>query len=327
MEISAFELVVGDVVLLEAGNLVPADCRLIQGVNLRVQESALTGESEPVDKVSEPLRQEDIPLGDRLNMVFMGTATSYGRADALVVATGMDTELGRIAGMLQKVHREPTPLQRRLSQLGRWLAVAALVLVAIIFAIGLIRGESLRTMFLTAVSMAVAAVPEGLPAIVTIALAVGAQRMLRRQALIRKLPAVETLGSVTVICSDKTGTLTQNRMAVVMLDAAGHEIDLEEALRRGRPAPLATAEAGKASSLIADRPALALLVAGGALCNDSLLVSTGAEGDLHAIGDPTEEALTSGGPPRPDQGRTGESLPPSRGPCCSPCSLSRRCSM
>jgi Ca2+-transporting ATPase len=297
-EISARELVVGDVVLLEAGNLVPADCRLIESANLRVQESALTGESQPVEKMVDPLPQPEVPLADRLNMVFMGTAASYGRAEAVVVATGMDTELGRIAGMLQSVTREATPLQKRLSQLGRWLALAALILVAVIFAEGLIQGEGLRIMFLTAVSMAVAAVPEGLPAIVTIALSLGAQRMLRRQALIRKLPAVETLGSVTVICSDKTGTLTENRMTVVILDAAGHEVDLVETIQRGRPAPLSLSEAGQAAPLLLDKPAVALLVAGGALCNDSLLVTasvgqggaaTGSE--LRSLGDPTEGAL------------------------------------
>ncbi len=297
-EIPARDLVVGDIVLLEAGNLVPADCRLIESMNLRVQESALTGESEPVEKMIDPLPQLEVALADRLNMVFMGTAASYGRAAAVVVATGMDTELGRIAGMLQSVTREATPLQKRLSQLGRWLALAALVLVAIIFAEGLIQGEGIRIMLLTAVSMAVAAVPEGLPAIVTIALALGAQRMLRRQALIRKLPAVETLGSVTVICSDKTGTLTENRMTVVMLDAAGHEVDLVEAVERGHLAPLAVSEAGRAAPLLIDKPAVALLVAGGALCNDSLLVtaSGGQEGgsagnELRSIGDPTEGAL------------------------------------
>jgi P-type Ca2+ transporter type 2C len=297
-EVPASDLVVGDIVLLEAGNVVPADCRLIESANLRVQESALTGESESVEKVVEPLQHEGVPLGDQLDMVFMGTAASYGRAEALVVTTGMDTQLGRIAEMLQTVHRAPTPLQKRLAQLGRWLALAALVLVAIIFIEGLVQGESIRTMFLTAVSMAVAAVPEGLPAIVTIALSLGAQRMLRRHALIRKLPAVETLGSVTVICSDKTGTLTQNRMTVVMLGAAGGEVDLVEVLERGRPAPLAVSETGQDAPLITDKPALALLVAAGALCNDSLMVtaSVGDEGaashsELRAIGDPTEAAL------------------------------------
>ncbi len=306
-EIPASELVVGDLVLLEAGNLVPADCRVIETASLRAQESALTGESEPVEKMIDPIRQGEVPLGDQLNMVFMGTAVSYGRGLALVVATGMDTELGRIASMLQKVQHEPTPLQKRLRQLGRWLALAALVLVGIIFAEGLIRGEDLRTMFLTGVSMAVAAVPEGLPAMVTIALSLGAQRMLRRRALIRKLPAVETLGSVTVICSDKTGTLTQNRMTVVMLDAAGHEIDLVEVLKRGRPVPLAPDEAGRAAPLLDDAPSIALLVAAGALCNDSILLTSGAAdaspasagepdeagsaGELRALGDPTEAAL------------------------------------
>jgi Ca2+-transporting ATPase len=312
MEVSARDLVTGDLVLLEAGNMVPADCRLVESVNLRAQEAALTGESEPVEKIVEAIQQAEVPLGDQLNVLFMGTAVSYGRGVAVVVATGMDTELGRIAGMLQKVHRKPTPLQERLAQLGRWLALAALVLVAIIFAEGLIQGESVRTMFLTAVSMAVAAVPEGLPAIVTIALSLGAQRMLRRHALIRKLPAVETLGSVTVICSDKTGTLTQNRMTVVMLDAAGHEVDLVEVLSRGRPVPLAAGETGEAAALLDDAPSIALLVAGGALCNDSLLVSTatgpaGSAGagepvsaeppegltGLRVVGDPTEASLVT----------------------------------
>jgi len=306
-EVSARDLVVGDIVLVEAGNMVPADCRVVESKNLRAQESALTGESEPVEKMVEAIQQSEVPLGDQLNMLFMGTAVSYGRGEAVVVATGMDTELGRIAAMLQKVRNEPTPLQKRLAQLGRWLAVAALVLVAVIFAEGLIQGESARTMFLTAVSMAVAAVPEGLPAVVTIALSLGAQRMLRRRALIRKLPAVETLGSVTVICSDKTGTLTQNRMTVVMLDALGHEVDLVEVLSRGRPAPLAAGETGEAAGLLLDAPAIALLVAAGALCNDSLLVNTStasaeSEGEvdsgngqtgLRALGDPTEASLVT----------------------------------
>jgi Ca2+-transporting ATPase len=248
LEVPAAGLVVGDIILIEAGNLVPADSRIIHSASLRAQEAALTGESEPVEKTAEALQQPDVPLADRLNMLFMGTAASYGRGEAVVVATGMDTELGKIADMIQSVHREPTPLQKRLAQLGRWLAVAALVLVIIIFAQGLLRGEGVRIMFLTAVSMAVAAVPEGLPAIVTVALSLGAQRMLRRKALIRKLPAVETLGSVTVICSDKTGTLTENRMTVVILDAAGGEIDLQQEMRRGRPAPLAAAEAGRAAA-------------------------------------------------------------------------------
>ena len=301
-EVPAADLVPGDIVLLEAGNVVPADCRLIQSASLRAQEAALTGESEPVEKSVDPLPQPEVPLADRLNMLFMGTAVSFGRGEAVVIATGMETELGKIAGMIQGVHREPTPLQKRLAQLGRWLAIAALVLVVIIFAQGLLRGEGVRIMFLTAVSMAVAAVPEGLPAIVTVALSLGAQRMLRRNALIRKLPAVETLGSVTVICSDKTGTLTENRMTVVILDVAGHEVDLQQEMKWGQPAAFATEAAGDEADLLQDKPAVALLVAGGVLCNDSMLqtASIGADDavardEFRALGDPTEGALVIAG--------------------------------
>ena len=307
-EVPSRELVPGDIVLVEAGNLVPADCRIVLSASLRVQEAALTGESEAVEKTVEALDREEVPLADRLNMLFMGTAAAYGRAEAVVVSTGMQTELGKIAGMIQGVEQEPTPLQKRLAQLGKWLALAALILVVIIFAQGLIRGEGVRIMFLTAVSMAVAAVPEGLPAIVTISLSLGAQRMLKRHALIRKLPAVETLGSVTVICSDKTGTLTENRMTVVILDVAGDEVDLHQAMKHGQCAPLSFDDSGKAAQLLQDKPAIALLAAGGVLCNDSTLVTTavscsdGAAADaehaelrLRAIGDPTEGALVIAG--------------------------------
>ncbi len=256
VEVASADLVPGDVVVIEAGNVIPADGRLIQSASLRAQEAALTGESEPVEKIEAALDQPDIPLADRVNMLYMGTSASYGRGELVVTATGMQTELGKIAGMIQSVDQEATPLQKRLSQLGRWLAVAALVLVVIIFAEGLLQGEGLRIMFLTAVSMAVAAVPEGLPAIVTVALSLGAQRMLKRKALIRKLPAVETLGSVTVICSDKTGTLTENRMTVVILDILGHEVDLQQEMKRDHPAPLAAADAGRARELLQDKPAV-----------------------------------------------------------------------
>ncbi len=229
-EISARDLVVGDVMLLDAGNIVAADGRLVGAANLRAQEAALTGESQPVDKdpatMSVPSDGSAVVVGDRRNMVFMGTAVTYGRGHAVVTDTGMQTELGRVATMLQSVHREPTPLQRRLDQLGGRLALAALAIVAVMFGLGIARGEGLTVMFLTAISMAVAAVPEGLPAVVTIALALGAQRMLRRHALIRKLAAVETLGSVTVICSDKTGTLTENRMQVAILDVAERRVEI-----------------------------------------------------------------------------------------------------
>ena len=286
-EISARELVPGDIVLLEAGVLVPADGRLIEVANLRVQEAALTGESEPVDKQVNPLSGENVPVADQCNMAFMGTAVTYGRGVMAVTATGMRTELGRIAEMIQAVEVERTPLQRRLEQLGRGLAVAALAIVALVFALGLLRGEDVKLMFLTGISMAVAAVPEGLPAVVTIGLALGAQRMLQRRALIRKLPAVETLGSVTVICSDKTGTLTENRMTVTVLDVAGHTVDLMEQLRRAAPV-LSPDE----PTLTLDHPALTLMLVGGALCNDATLEELSDEpGHFRAVGDPTEGAL------------------------------------
>ncbi len=227
IEISARQLVPGDVALLEAGNLAPADGRLLQSVNLRVQEAALTGESEAVEKFTAVPPGDDLPLGDRANMVYMGTVISYGRGAAVITDTGMNTQLGSIADMLQDVEREQTPLQRRLGQLGKTLAWAAMGIIAIVVILGLLRGENLEELFILGISMAVAAVPEGLPAVVAITLALGSQRMLKRNALIRKLPAVETLGSVTVICSDKTGTLTENRMSVTMLDVAGaaHDFD------------------------------------------------------------------------------------------------------
>src|SRR5215218_7628959 len=233
-EISARELVPGDVVLLEAGNLVPADGRLVEGANLRVQEAALTGESEPVGKDPAPVEEEDSPLGERAGMVYLSTVVARGRGLFVVTETGMATELGKIAAMIQASGQEQTPLQRRLNQVGRVLALAALAIVGVVFTLGVLRGENLELMFLTAVSLAVAAVPEGLPAVVTIALALGAQRMLRRRALIRKLPAVETLGSVTVICSDKTGTLTEGALVVAAAQEGMKKPELEAALRSAR---------------------------------------------------------------------------------------------
>ncbi|MEQ8958921.1 MAG: HAD-IC family P-type ATPase, partial [Coleofasciculus sp. C2-GNP5-27] len=225
-QLSARELVPGDIVILEAGNLVPADCRLLESTNLRTSEASLTGESEPIDKFAQRIATANLPLAERQNMAYMGTVISYGRALAVVTETGMKTELGQIAKAIQGIEREATPLQQRLDQLGWVLAIAILILVLVIFGLGLLQGESVRLMFLMAVSLAVAAIPEGLPAVVTIALALGAQRMLKQKALIRKLPAVETLGSVTTICSDKTGTLTQNRMTVTHLDLIGQQIEL-----------------------------------------------------------------------------------------------------
>jgi len=285
-EISASELVPGDVVLLEAGYLVPADGRLLEGANLRVQESALTGESEPVDKDSAALEEEDAPLGERSGMVYSSTVVTSGRGLFVVTETGMATELGKIAAMIQATDSEQTPLQRRMNQVGKVLALAAVAIVAVVFVLGLLRGENLEVMFLTAVSLAVAAVPEGLPAVVTIALALGAQRMLRRHALIRKLPAVETLGSVTVICSDKTGTLTENRMTATVLDVADRTVELAGgSLVPSKPGP-----DGETQPAVGEEPAVTLLLAGGTLCNDALLEED-EEDDFRAIGDPTEGAL------------------------------------
>jgi P-type Ca2+ transporter type 2C len=296
-EISAKKLVPGDIVLLEAGNAVPADCRLLESANLRAQEAALTGESEPVTKHAVKLDKGDLPLAERENMVYMGTNITYGRGQAVVVATGMQTELGGIAELMQTAGGEATPLQRRLDQLGKSLALAALGLVVIIFVLGWLRGEDITILFLTGISIAVAAVPEGLPAVVTIALALGARRMLKRQSLIRKLPAVETLGSVTVICSDKTGTLTENRMTVTVLDVAEHEIQLTEDESRlpvySKDEPcvggMPNEEQAKA---LRQYPALTLLLAGGALCNDAILeCDQDRSQEYHIVGDPTEGAL------------------------------------
>ncbi len=298
-QVSARELVVGDVMLLEAGNIVAADGRVLGAANLRTQEAALTGESQPVEKdaaaIAAPLDGSVVAVGDRRNMVFMGTAVTYGRGHAVVTHTGMRTELGAIATMLQAVHREPTPLQRRLDHLGTRLAVAALAIVAVMFAIGIARGEGFKVMFLTAVSMAVAAVPEGLPAVVTIALALGAQRMLRRHALIRKLAAVETLGSVTVICSDKTGTLTENRMRAAILEVAGRRVELADGrtLRLDGWARQAPSQRPPTDDTADTDAGLALLLAGGLLCNDAVLEDeeTDASSPRTAVGDPTETAL------------------------------------
>ncbi|MHB1651122.1 MAG: calcium-transporting P-type ATPase, PMR1-type [Desulfitobacteriaceae bacterium] len=219
--IPAADIVPGDIVILEAGDRIPADLRWIQAVNLDVEESALTGESHPVTKGIGPIPDELTPMADRRNMGYMGTVVVNGRGAGVVVATGMDTEMGVIAGMIQNVEEEETPLQKRLAQLGKWLVIISVAVCAAVVVTGVLRGEGFYKMFFAGVSLAVAAIPEGLPAIVTVALAVGVQRMVKRRAIIRKLPAVETLGCATVICSDKTGTLTQNEMTVRQVYAGG----------------------------------------------------------------------------------------------------------
>lgn len=224
--VPAREVVPGDVVLLEAGNYVPADLRLIESINLRIEEAALTGESLPSNKDTVRPLQDDIPLGDRRNAAFMGTVVSYGRGKGVITHTGMETQIGHIAKMLQAVETEETPLQKRLDELGRTLGYAAIFLCAVVFVLGWLRGEDPLTMFLVAVSLAIAAVPEGLPAVVTIALALGMREMVKRNALIRRLSSVETLGSATVICSDKTGTLTQNAMTVTRLWVDGQTFEI-----------------------------------------------------------------------------------------------------
>jgi len=283
-EVAARELVPGDVVLIEAGNLVPADCRIIEAANLKVQEAALTGEAVAVEKNPSRLQDIELPLGDRRNMLYMGTVVTYGRGRAVVTATGMESELGNIATLILETAPEKTVLQKKLASLSVVLVLCALGLIAVVAVEGwFLQGQSLKELFITAVSMAVAAIPEGLPAVVTIALALGAQRMLRRRALIRKLPAVETLGSVTVICSDKTGTLTQNRMTVTILDLLDHQVELSSE----------GVETGGGAEAAAD-PAAALLLSAAALCSDAVLKEEdGQNGRFETIGDPTEGALVS----------------------------------
>ncbi|RYY23431.1 MAG: cation-translocating P-type ATPase [Chitinophagaceae bacterium] len=225
IKIEAKELVPGDIILLEAGDIVPADARLIEVSSLKTDEASLTGESHSIEKTTEAIREENIVPGDQLNMVFKGTVVSNGTAKAVVTTTGMETEIGKIAGMME-VATQKTPLQKRLSVFSKQLAVIVIIICVLIFVFGLLRGEAPFAMFLTALSLAVAALPEALPAVITIALAQGARRMVKQNALMRKLPAVETLGSVTYICSDKTGTLTQNIMTVEKLQSAPGQEDL-----------------------------------------------------------------------------------------------------
>ena len=286
LTVPARELVPGDLVVLTAGNYVPADLRLIETANLRIEEAALTGESVAVEKDAHLILRQDASLGDRRNTAFMGTLVSYGRGLGVVVSTGMHTQIGLIASMLQGVEQEPTPLQRRLDQLGKVLGTGALVICALVFLVGLLRGYAAIEMFLIAVSLAVAAVPEGLPAVVTVTLALGMREMIRRHALIRKLASVETLGSTTVICSDKTGTLTQNVMTVTRLWADGLTIQVTDEKGNG-----AFQWEGRPIDL-KDYPAAATALWVATLANDAVMETTeDTATGYRLIGDPTETAL------------------------------------
>ncbi len=280
--ISASLLVPGDIVMLEAGKIVPADMRMIEAAAFQVEEAALTGESVPVEKNIKELRDEHLPLGDRRNMAYKGTLVAAGRGVGVVTATGMDTELGRIAVMLQEEEEVKTPLQKRLAAFGRKLAVAVLAICAIVLVIGILRGEPPVLMLLTAISLAVAAIPEALPAVITISLALGARKLIAQHALIRKLPAVETLGSVTYICSDKTGTLTLNKMTVEEVYVNGKVVRSSEFGVRSEKEE----ESGAFISQSAFHTPHSLLMTALALSNDAQADAAG-----RIIGDPTEIAL------------------------------------
>ena len=297
-EISAEELVPGDVVLVGEGDRIPADGRLIEAINLQIEEAALTGESVPVEKDTAAIvSQEDIAIGDRKNMAYMGTAVNYGRGEMVVTATGLSTEIGNIATMLLQVEEGTTPLQRRLNHLGRILATGALIVVAIVFFVGfLVQGIPAEQMFLIAISLAVAAVPEGLPALVTIGLSLGANRMVKRNVLIRRLPAVETLGSVTVICSDKTGTLTKNEMTATYLVLPRHDdirVEGTGYAPEGDLVSLGThdpANLGQPVDAENDEAAQRMLKAM-ALSTNVYLETLDASDQLKVVGDSTEAAL------------------------------------
>ncbi len=265
--IPAKELVPGDIVLLDTGDYIPADLRVIEAVNLKSQESSLTGESVPVEKSNQVIEDMEVGIGDRTNMLFSSSLVTYGRGKGIVVATGMDTEVGKIAEMLDNTEEQITPLQEKLNKLGKTLGIAALVICAFIFGIGLIQGKEPIHMFMTAVSLAVAAIPEGLVAVSTIVLAIGVQKMVKKNAIVKKLPAVETLGSATVICSDKTGTLTQNRMTVEKIFINGETKGVEE----------------YKNNIDKD---VEKLVYANMLCNDTKFAHDGS-----LTGDPTETAL------------------------------------
>ena len=266
--VPAKELVPGDIVVLDTGDYIPADLRIIEAVNLKTQESSLTGESVPVDKTTEKIDGEDVGIGDRTNMLFSSSLVTYGRGKGIVVETGMTTEVGKIAEMINETEEQITPLQQKLNKLGKTLGITAIVICIVIFIIGLFQQKEPIHMFMTAVSLAVAAIPEGLVAVSTIVLAIGVQKMVKKNAIVKKLPAVETLGSATVICSDKTGTLTQNKMTVEKVFLNGEIKDLEEIDSKNVSEDMTT------------------LVYANMLCNDTKIAKDGT-----LTGDPTETAL------------------------------------
>ncbi len=273
--IPARELVEGDIVVLDTGDYVPADLRIFEAVNLKSQEASLTGESVPVEKQAAVIEQEELPIGDRSNMLFSSSLITYGRGRGIVVSTGINTEVGKIAEMISETEKQETPLQKKLNSLGKTLGIVALIICVIIFVIGIIQGREVISMFMTAVSLAVAAIPEGLAAVSTIVLAIGVQKMVKRNAIVKRLPAVETLGSSSVICSDKTGTLTQNKMTVQKIFVNHTVYDVSN-----------LDENSDFIKYNKENQEVQLLVYNGMLCNDTKISDDGT-----LTGDPTETAL------------------------------------
>lgn len=285
--ISTSYLVPGDLVVLEAGDIVPADIRLVESSNLKIDEASLTGESVPVEKNSDEVYTEDIHLGDRDNMAYMSTIITYGRANGIVVETGHDTEIGKIATQIQSYDEELTPLQKRLNDLGKYLGIITIIVCIIVFVVGIFQGREIMEMFMVAISLAVAAIPEGLPAIVTIVLALGMNKMVKRHAIVKKLLAVETLGSITVICSDKTGTLTQNEMTAVRLYTGNMVYDVSGVGYN----PTGEFKLGNKKIQVSKSKDLKHLLSIGLLANDADINSAN---DIHTVvGDPTEGALVA----------------------------------
>lgn len=287
IEVDSRELVPGDIVILETGDIVPADLRIIDSKNLKIDEASLTGESVAVEKDANRVLEGDISLGDRVNMAYMSTIVTYGRGKGVVVGTGANTEIGKIATMIQSYEDESTPLQKKLNQLGKVLGIATILICIVVFADGLIQGRDPLEMFMVSVSLAVAAIPEGLPAIVTIVLAIGMNKMVKRNAIVKRLLAVETLGATSVICTDKTGTLTQNEMTVVKIYTNDKVIDVEGVGYE----PKGDFKLGEEKISPLDDKNVQSLLLMGALVNDAELVENG--GQYKIVGDPTEGALVT----------------------------------